>query len=861
MKQGFIIFFLLLSRTLFSQFSDNFSDGNYTENPNWFGQSEKFITSPEQQLRLFLSPQEAGTAFLSTTSESIDNATWEFFARLFFNPSSANFSRIYLVSNNSDLSGPLNGYFVLIGGSSDKISLFRQTGTTSAELIAGIEGTVNLNDVLVNIKVTRDASGNWELLRDIGVSGNYISEGVAFDNTHIQSTHFGVFCEFTSTRSQHFYFDDFVVTGDPFVDNQAPVFQSLTINGQNQLTLEFNEILAQSSANVANFNVNNGLGNPETALINPLNPAQVILNFEDNFTDNTNYVLSASNISDPTGNEVSNFDEPFYYFELSIPQFGEIRINEVMADESPSMGQPPVEYVELFNTTNKTFDLTGYKICNDNSCGTIQTTTLAPNGYLVVTPTSGLGLFPNANSINATSFPGLKNDGDDVILKNPTESEIVDFMSYDLNTYQDPASSDGGYSFELINPFNPCLGANNWRANNSQVGGTPGQLNSVFDNSPDTTPPSVISAFLTSPNALEIRFNERMEIDELLNLDFAVNFSGDIQNVLVEGAFSDQVVLEFEDNFQVNTIYAYSINNLTDCSGNVATLNGTFVLTDQAEIGDIVVNEILSNPVTGGVDYIELFNNSDKYINLKNWNMASLSNGIPANFRIISINNFIFIPKSYLVLTVDSNQVKQTYVNHGYGRFVYCNLPTYANSDGNVLLMNELNTVVDSVSYTEKWHFQLLEDEKGKSLERINPNGSSNEAGNWQTASETVGWGTPGLQNSQYLNPQALGQFNIVPGVISPDNDGFEDFAVLLYELPENGMTGTIKIYDENGRPVRELVNNFFLDLSGELKWDGLNDSGFKCRIGRYIVVFEVFSAQTGTSISFKKAVVIAGKD
>jgi flagellar hook assembly protein FlgD len=154
----------------------------------------------------------------------------------------------------------------------------------------------------------------------------------------------------------------------------------------------------------------------------------------------------------------------------------------------------------------------------------------------------------------------------------------------------------------------------------------------------------------------------------------------------------------------------------------------------------------------------------------------------------------------------------------------------------------------------------LLDDEKGKSLERINPSGPSNNPDNWQTASETVGWGTPGIQNSQFLNPQALGQFSIDPTVISPDNDGFEDFAIFTYDLPEVGMLGKISIYDENGRPVRELVNNFYFDLAGELKWDGLDDSGVKCRIGRYLVVFEAFSAQTGTTINFRKAVVVAGR-
>jgi hypothetical protein len=861
MKYFALFVLLILGHQFFAQFSDNFADGNFTSNPTWTGEADKFIINASNQLQLF-APAVAEDAYLSTASAAIENASWEFFVRLNFNPSSTNYARVYLVSDNENLKGALNGYFVYIGGTADKISLFRQTGTTQTEIITGVSGSVNVNNVQVKIRVTRDDIGNWALERDTALTNIFVSEGNVFDNTHFQSNFFGVYCDYTQTRSQHFFYDDFVVTGNPYIDTEAAIFQSLTVLSENQLMLQFNENLSITSANTANFSVDNGIGNPQSAAINPLNNSQIILTFGNNFVDNTNYVLSTSNISDLAGNTTPNFSAPFYYFEFSIPQFGEIRINEVMADESPSVGMPLTEYIELFNTTNKTFDLTGYRLCNDNSCGTIQSSVLQPNGYLLITPTSGLPLFAGfgINAINATSFPSLKNAGDDVILRNPTQTQVIDQMRYTTASYQDPLKSTGGYSLELINPFSPCLGSDNWRATESFVGGTPGVINSVFENSPDVTPPSLISAFLIAPNNLEIIFNELIESSVLSNLEFTTNAPNEINEILVNGAYSNQVNLLFENPFQANVVYTFSINNLIDCEGNIANLAGTFVLTSTAEIGDVIINEILFNPVTGGSDYVELYNNSEKFINLRNWNMANLSNGSAANFRIISNQNLIFAPHTYFALTVDSIQVKQTYVNHGFGRFIHCNLPTYANASGNVLLVDPMNLVVDSVSYHERWHFSLISDRKGKSLERINPNGLSNSPNNWQTASENSGWGTPGIQNSQYLNPMAQGQFSVEPTVISPDNDGFEDFAILTYALPEPAMVGTIRIFDENGRPVRELVNNYFFDQNGELKWDGLDDNGIRCRVGRYLILFEVYSTQTGTTLAFKKVVVIAAK-
>lgn len=844
---------------IFAQFEDDFSDGDFTNNPIWDGEVAKFIVSPEMQLRL-LAPAESADAHLSLSSQAIENASWEFFVRLNFNPSATNYARVYLTSNNPDLTGALNGYFVYIGGTQDKISLFRQTETVRTEIITGVSGSVNMNDVQVKIRVTRDNIGNWTLERDTALTDVFLTEGTVLDNTHFQSQFFGVYCDYTATRSDKFYFDDFVVTGDPYIDTEPPVFQQLEVLSSNELRLTFNEELSENSANISSFIVNNGIGLPQTAVLNPMNQAQISLTFEEDFTDGTNYVLSVSNISDLAGNMMTNFSEPFYYFVISIPIFGEIRINEVMANESPSVGQPLTEYVELFNTTNKTFDLAGYRICNDNACGTIQNGTIQPNSYLLITPTSGLPFFPGINAINATSFPALKNGGDEVILRNPSQTEIIDQMHYDLTTYQDPSKNSGGYSLELINPYALCLGAGNWRATDSPIGGTPGGSNSVFDNSPDSTPPALISAVMNNPFTLVLTFNELLNQNELVNMDFEMDANFEIDIISVSGVISATVTLVFENPLTPNVIYSFIINNLSDCEGNSTDISGEFVLADDAEAGDLIINEILFNPVTGGSDYVELYNNSQKYLNLQNWNMANRSNDNPANLRIISSQTLILAPGSYLVLTADSAQVKQTYPNHGFGRFQYCALPTYANSNGNVLLINSLDSIVDEVNYEEKWHFRLIDDKKGKSLERINTNVASNDPDNWQTASEAMNWGTPGLQNSQYLNPQAQGQFTVEPKVISPDNDGFDDFALFTYELPENTMVGTLKIYDENGRPVREIFLNELLAQTGFVKWDGLDNNGMKCRMGRYLVLLEVFGATTGTTAVFKQMVVLAGK-
>src|SRR5688572_10877078 len=221
------ISFLLVTLQVLAQFTDNFSDGDFSVSPGWVGTDLKF-SATVNQLHL-LAPAVAETAYLTTESRAINDATWEFFARMEFNPSSTNYARVYLSSDQPDLTGALNGYYVMVGNTPDEISLYKQSGTTRTTIIDGLDGRINLTIVDVRILVTRDASGNWELFSDVGLTGTYVSEGNVIDTEHFSSAYFGVFCNYTATRSDKFYFDDFVVTGDPYEAPKPPSYKDVII--------------------------------------------------------------------------------------------------------------------------------------------------------------------------------------------------------------------------------------------------------------------------------------------------------------------------------------------------------------------------------------------------------------------------------------------------------------------------------------------------------------------------------------------------------------------------------------------------------------------------------------------------------
>ncbi len=110
----FLLFFvfILTKSALWGQFTDDFSNGNFTEDPPWIGDREKFIVD-NGQLRLY--DDEAGMAWLSTQSQAVADTQWDFWLRIGFTPSDNNHPRIYLVSDKADLGAPLNGYFIQVG--------------------------------------------------------------------------------------------------------------------------------------------------------------------------------------------------------------------------------------------------------------------------------------------------------------------------------------------------------------------------------------------------------------------------------------------------------------------------------------------------------------------------------------------------------------------------------------------------------------------------------------------------------------------------------------------------------------------------------------------------------------------------
>lgn len=851
-----IILLILFNTLVLSQFSDDFSDGDFTNNPTWFGDDANFSVQ-NNELRL-TAPAAADQSYLVTESGAIENATWEFYTRMTFQPSGSNLARVYLVSDASNLTGALNGYYVLLGGSSREVSLFRQDGTNTTKIIDGVDNRLSTNPVTVRVRVTRDAIGNWELFSDTLGGTDYFQEGVSFDNTHQQGFFFGVRCTYTATRSDRFYFDEFVVTGDPFFDPDPPTISAVEAIANNEVVVSFDKAVATASAeNIANYSISGGIGTPLSATRDPNNSSQVNLSLASPLDVGEFYTLVANNIVDLSGNVSGALTANLIYIEAQQPTFGDIIINEFMPRESPSQGLPERQFVELYNRSNKFFHLDGWKLSDRTGTGTIQDAWLYPDSFLILVPTSGLNDF-SVPVINVTNWQSLNNTGDDIELAT-NDDFVVDKITYTNEWYGDDDKSNGGYSIERINPLLKCSGPENWMASKDTLGGTPGFVNSVLDLTPDLSSAVLLDVLALNEDEIWLQFDKGLDTNSLLNMSVLTEPALPYNGVSFEDVYPSELILHFDNAIEEGILYDLQLDGIADCSNNPSSHAEQFVLPQFAEKGDLIINEILNNVLVGGSDFIEVYNNSDKYIDLIDWELANFSGGEISNHRVIDYN-YVIHPRDYVVITRDSTFQLDNYPAAVSGKFIQIpSLPAFNNDSSTVFLLYK-EEVMDKVSYKSDWHFKLLRSPRGVSLERFDPNGPSNDAANWHSASESIGFATPGAENSQRINILSEGTLTLSSNSFSPDNDGFEDVLIMTYELSDPEMVGDLIIYDDLGRKVRTLLNNHLFGAQGVIQWDGIRDNGTKASIGPHVILFDVLNMQTGEKVTIRKVVTVAGK-
>ncbi len=773
---------------------------------------------------------------------------------------------------------PAQGYLVICAPSADALAAFAALGVPAMGL-SGFPSLNNSGDALVLF----DEMGN--LIDAVTYSDSwYASSNKREGGWALEQIDPDVAC----TSAGNWRESDNSNGGTPgaansvtgvYDDTTAPQIMGIQIiDPQTILLLTSENVYAPSAEQLSNYTLSGGIDIADISV--ELEAIQLTLSSPLQIA--TLYTLAVTGISDCSGNVLVSYSNSF-----ALPQIADtydILISEIYADTDtpeefavPTLDLPAAKYIELYNRSDKTISLQGWYLTDLSDTTQLAEYLLPPSSRVVLCSSTKTTLFTERGiaALGVTAFTDPNTSADRLSIFN-AEGTLIHSVSYDKTWYRDPVKQEGGWSLEMIDTNNPCEGAANWQASDDPKGGTPAALNAVARANPDQVVPDLLRAEVVNPNLVLLYFSEildRQTAETLANYTFDQGIGQPITASLLSPS-NKQVLLGLAMPLPANTIYTVTANLVSDCAGNpIGLYNSAQVgIAETPQTNEIVINEVLFNPVIGGYDYVELYNRSNKILSLSGWYFAQIDiaenpDSVTAYLPLLT-ERYTLFPDQYVVLTENPEQVIAHYGQCGAtiptrSFLRTSDLPTLNDDEGIVAIVSLFAAdTLDMLHYFDSWHNPLLDTPDGFALERIDYTRPTQDANNWQSGASAACGGTPGYLNSQFLridNTADLNSISIEPPAISPDGDAYNDFAIISYQFDASGYVIDILLYDERGRELQHLVRNEIAATEGYYKWDGSLANGEKAPIGIYTLRIQAIGTD-GEARLFKKSVAIVGQ-
>jgi len=836
--------------------SDNFEDGDLL-NPSWTGDNANFVVTDG---RLRLMAPAAGTSALGVATpidRDAPTTRYEFLVQMDFAPSSGNFSTVTLIESRVlPEVRQVEMKFGGISGSDDRLEVTFRAGGDDVGTLLGTIGALGANPATARFRLEHTGD-TWTLSADYSGGTNFLLQDQTDLTFPISPDSLALFCRYTATRTDKFSWDDLLVTSETTVDETPPVLLSSALTNPARITLVFDEAIDEVPAGMTTNYTLSAAGIDVSSV--SVAGATLTLSLSADLPDGEEVTLTASTIADASGNVLNDLSLNFRYDITVRPTSRNVLINEFMADPNPVVGLPNQEYLELHNPTDTVVDLTGLQVASGGSPVTFsEGSLLAANSYVVVTKADEAEGFRTLGAtVIELNLPTLSNAVDEISLT--FQGQNIQTINYTDDWYNDADRDEGGYSIEYVGDGADAGCSASWRASLDPAGGTPGRVNSVLGMSADVAAPGIVEVEVGG-FGITLTFDEAIDIN-----DFTVDLFSFVPavNFIAPVAFGPNALFLSADLLE-NTVYTFTIlPDFTDCAGNAPSeaIVLTIAIPTRPVPGDVVINEILFNPATGGADFVELYNCSDQVFQIEGWLIRNLEATSASTATQEITTSRLFLPGDYLTFTPDREDILARFQDVNPSLLIEQRLPTFGDDEGNVTIDAGVLRL-DAFDYTEDFHSELLSPNDGVSLERLRPKAITQDGSNWFSAASTAGFGTPTRENSQArsgLEPVGEETFSIVSPTFSPDGDGFEDFLELSYTTDRTGFLARVRIFDAQGRLIRTLRRVELLGGSGTLRWDGGNDEGRKAKAGLYVLFVEVFNADGAVRVE-RLVGVLAGR-
>lgn len=625
-----------------------------------------------------------------------------------------------------------------------------------------------------------------------------------------------------STGLHHVIIDFVTCSGASFLDTLA--FQldfkppSLINYSQSQIDafdLAFDEAIQPTDSSTAFYN-----GMPASLIAQD----SILTMVFQNLPDTDSIALMITNISDRFGNvALSQHLAVPYTKPTTRPSM--LVINEFHTGDGDRF-----EFVEIYNRDSVAIDLYRYQLADNSRVEALPPYKLKSGDFVVLT--SAESDIQARNLLKLPSWPTLNNDSDNVSLLDPY-GQVISSVLYDKR-WLDLLYLNKGHSYELIDPEIPCPDKKYWRASHD-AGGSPGVRNSVYQQVSDMHAPSLLQSYFQDASSVVLEFDEpisgfAIQTMPALNVDSIKTLGTSVllfTQPVVEGSVVD---IRFE---------------VSDCWGNEAQIASSIVYPLTPTTGDLIINEILFDPESGGEDYIEIYNASGNYVSTRNVLVTNSKDSVLLPQMNLS-------PGSLTVFTPSREYILNRFPGSNPTSIFHSDIPSMPDDEGLVYLASE--AIIDSIAYDARWHHELLKDVEGVALERLSPTSSGFDKDNWHSASTASGYGTPGLANS-VSHTVIQGSFTAEPIAFAPGS-ATQSFTTFSYLDHPTGSTASIHIYDRSGRLIRTLMEGELLGIEGFKTWGGTGSNGRRVSSGYYLAVMTVRHPKQGIKTYNQKVVV-----
>jgi len=851
-----ILLYVLLPYLASGQVFDNFESGlsvNWEQSPSgrWSADTIRALSGRFSLHHSFDNP-EAGTDKIAIPLKDIHPdegvSIWSFTIRHGYDPSSSNNWSVFLFSDKgpSQMSGDADTEGFAIGvnltGYDDTLRLWKITG--------------GLNEVVVNsrinwqtdvgtadpvcIIVERYPDGTWNVTLS-RMDGTLISQSSGNEPYLYNPSWFGVYYRYSSTRDRLLWIDDIKISGVFYADTVPPLVLNSTVCGKRSVVVTLNEEADSSFTGIENFYLNSEENIPLSVI--KVHDLGYLIEFADEFINKTLNTLTIIKLSDLKGNFSLNSK---IEFTPVWAERGDIIISEIMADPSPSVSLPEKEYIEVTNRTSFPYDLHNWKLISGEQKTTLPHITIGPSEILILCSlqdTSSLSGFGMTKGIK--SFPALTDDGKLLCLTD-TSGILIHGVEYSSKWYGNELKSKGGWSLEMIDTSYPFYYEGNWSASVSRKGGTPGSVNSVARVNRDVSFHGIINVFPDDSSSITCSFSEPVaDIGRMK--DCIIKGGTEIIDVQAIDLLHRKFGMKLSSSLNRGIRYKIEFpDEITDFAGNkMERYEFEFGLAETPVTGDILFNELLFNPLPGDPDYIELYNCSEKVIDASRLHLVSVNEATSdtSGMLPVSTDKRCIMPGSYYAITTGRQRIIERYVaavpDNLYG---VPSLPSMPDAGGILILFSSELDVIDRVSYSEKMHYSLLSGYEGISLEKTGACSLSGESGNWHSAMESSGWGTPGGTNSVFIEVLSHKESVTFSSTrMTPDGDGYEDFLSISMALKGNDNVVSVSVFDETGAYVRKVAANVLAGAEATFIWNGTADDGTPVNSGIYIILIDLF--------------------